>query len=43
MNEPYEVQYWKQALDVSGQRLAGAVRAVGVSVPKVKEYLKNKD
>lgn len=41
-NEPYEMDYWKKKFDVSGQQLAGAVRAVGSSVKKVSEYLKNK-
>jgi hypothetical protein len=39
MNETYEVAYWKQRFGVSGQQLAGAVRAVGTSVKKVGEYL----
>jgi Protein of unknown function (DUF3606) len=43
MNERYEVDYWKDRFGVSGQALAGAVRAVGVSVKKVGEYLKNKE
>jgi Protein of unknown function (DUF3606) len=42
MNEKYEVEYWKDKFDVSGQQLAGAVRAVGVSVKKVRNYLKDK-
>jgi hypothetical protein len=42
MNEPYEVSYWKKRFGVSGQQLAGAVRAVGVSVAKVAEYLSAK-
>jgi hypothetical protein len=41
-SEEYEMAYWKKALRVSGQQLAGAVRAVGPSVKKVKEYLKDK-
>lgn len=41
-SEEYEMSYWKKALRVSGQQLAGAVRAVGPSVKKVKEYLKDK-
>ena len=43
MNEEWEKEYWKKALNVSGQQLAGAVRAVGKSVVKVKQYLKDKD
>jgi hypothetical protein len=42
MNEQWEVDYWKKKFRVSGQQLAGAVRAVGKSVAKVTEYLKNK-
>lgn len=42
MNEDWEKEYWKKALNVSGQQLAGAVRAVGKSVEKVKQYLKDK-
>ena len=33
-SEPYEMEYWKKKFDVSGQQLAGAVRAVGSSVKK---------
>jgi Protein of unknown function (DUF3606) len=43
MNEEWEREYWKKALKVSGQQLAGAVRAAGKSVAKVKQYLKDKD
>ena len=43
MNEPYEVAYWKKTFDVTGQALAGAIRATGsTSVKKVQEYLKHK-
>ena len=42
INEDYEKAYWKKTLDVSGQALAAAVRKVGPSVKKVKEYLKDK-
>lgn len=43
MNEPYEVAYWKKKFGVTGQALAGAVRATGSSsVKKVAEYLKEK-
>jgi hypothetical protein len=43
MNEPYEVAYWKNKFDVTGQALAGAVRATGSSsAKKVEEYLKKK-
>lgn len=40
--EPYEMAYWKKKFDVSGQQLAGAVRAVGPYVKKVEQYLKDK-
>ncbi len=43
MNEPYEVAYFKKKFGVSGQALAGAVRATGSSsVKKVGDYLKEK-
>ena len=42
LKEDYEKQYWKKKFKVSGQALAGAVRAVGSSAKKVEEYLKNK-
>ncbi|WP_022719621.1 DUF3606 domain-containing protein [Rhodopseudomonas sp. B29] len=40
--ESYEMEYWKKKFGVSGQQIAGAVRAVGTSVKKVANYLKNK-
>jgi hypothetical protein len=42
MNEEWEKEYWKKKLHVSGQQLAGAVRAVGKSVAKVEKYLKDR-
>ena len=42
MNEDYEKEYWKKKFGVSGQALAGAVRAVGKSAKKVEGYLKEK-
>ncbi|MET1046453.1 MAG: DUF3606 domain-containing protein [Hyphomicrobium sp.] len=43
MNEPYEVQYWKSKFKVTGQALAGAIRATGSSnAKKVEAYLKTK-
>ena len=42
MNEDYEKEYWKKKFRVSGQALAGAVRAVGKSAKKVEAYLKDK-
>lgn len=41
-SERYELAYWKKKFRVSGQQLAGAVRAVGPSVKKVEKYLKEK-
>lgn len=43
MKEPWEVEYNKKKYDVSGQQLAGAVRAVGPMRVKVEKYLKEKD
>jgi len=44
MKEAWEKKknYWKRKFRVSGQALAGAVRAVGKSAKKVEAYLKNK-
>jgi hypothetical protein len=42
MKEDWEKDYWKKKFRVSGQALAGAVRAVGKSVSKVEKYLKEK-
>ncbi len=43
VSEPYEVQYWKKKFGVTGQGLAGAIRAVGSnSAEKVGAYLKTK-
>jgi Protein of unknown function (DUF3606) len=42
MNEEWEKEYWKKKFRVSGQQLAGAVRAVGKSVKKVEKYLNEK-
>ncbi len=42
VHEKWEFDRWKKELDVSGQQLAGAVRAVGPMVKKVKAYLKDK-
>lgn len=41
LKEPYEIEYLKKKFNVSGQQVAGAVRAVGKSRAKVEEYLKN--
>jgi Protein of unknown function (DUF3606) len=43
MNEEWEKEYWKKKFKVTGQGLAGAVRAVGKSAAKVEDYLKKKD
>ena len=42
LNKDYEKEYWKKKFKVSGQALAGAVRAVGKSAKKVEAYLKDK-
>ena len=42
MSEDYEKDYWKKRLKVSGQQLAGAIRAVGPSVKKVEDYLRQR-
>lgn len=41
-SEKYEMQYWKDKLNVSSQQLTGAVRAVGNKASEVEKYLKNK-
>jgi hypothetical protein len=42
LKEDYEKAYWKKKFRVSGQALAGAVRAVGRSSKKVEAYLKER-
>jgi hypothetical protein len=42
MNEEWEKEYWKKKFKVTGQQLAGAVRAIGKSVKKVEKYLDEK-
>ena len=42
MKEKWEFHDWKKTLGVSGQALAGAVRAVGPMVKDVKKYLSAK-
>jgi hypothetical protein len=37
--EDYEIEYWTEALGVTRERLAEAVRAVGHSAEKVRTYL----
>jgi hypothetical protein len=39
MNERYEVDYWKKKFGVSGQALAGAVRATGSSSVKTSQRI----
>ncbi len=39
MNEDYEVRDWTKTLGVTKEELAEAVKAVGNSADKVKEYL----
>jgi len=43
LNQQYELDYIKKKFDVSGQQVAGAVRAVGKSREKVYEYLRKLD
>lgn len=38
MHEDYEVRYWTQALKVTEEQLAEAVRQVGNSADRVREY-----
>lgn len=40
--QPHERRDWAENFGVSGQALAGAVRAVGTSAKKVEAYLKEK-
>jgi hypothetical protein len=42
LKEDWEREDWKRKFKVSGQQLAGAVRAVGKSAAKVKAYLDQK-
>lgn len=41
--ERFEIDYLKKKFEVSGQQVAGAVRAVGNKRKKIEEYLKNLD
>ena len=38
LNEDYEVRYWMEALHVTQQELEDAVRTVGNSADRVREY-----
>jgi hypothetical protein len=40
VNQEHEVRYWTKELNVTEDRLREAVRAVGVMVADVKEFLK---
>lgn len=40
MNEPYEVRDWCETLGCSKEQLERAVKAVGNSAAKVREFLK---
>ena len=42
LSQDYEIRGWANRLGVSDQELRDAVRAVGDSVKKVQEYLKNR-
>lgn len=42
MHERYEVDYWRERLGVTKERLAEAVQKVGSSVEKVRSYLAGK-
>jgi hypothetical protein len=42
LNQDYEKRDWAKRLGVSEQELTDAVRAVGDSAEKVREYLKGK-
>lgn len=39
VNEPHELRYWTKALGCTEQQLRDAVKAVGVSVEKVRQRL----
>lgn len=39
VNEPWEVNWWCKAFGVTKSQLEAAVKAVGTSVTKVKQYL----
>ena len=42
LEEDYEVRDWTKTLGVTKEELVAAVKAVGNSVEKVREYLKKK-
>ena len=39
LSEEHEVRYWTQAIGVSKEQLAAAVKAVGSSVERVRAHL----
>jgi len=41
-SEQWEIDHMKTKFNVSGQQVAGAIRAVGNSRKKVEEYLRNR-
>lgn len=41
LGEDYEVRYWSRQLGVSADALADAVKKVGPSADKVREFLKH--
>lgn len=41
IHEPYEVNYWTDALKCTKAQLIAAVKAVGVSAVAVKKHLEN--
>ncbi len=42
LSEEHEVRYWTQALGVTKEQLAAAVKAVGNSADRVREHLKGR-
>ncbi len=42
LSEEHEVRYWTQALGVTKDQLAAAVKAVGSSADRVREHLKSR-
>ena len=41
-SQDHEVRYWTEELGVSAEQLQAAVKAVGSSADKVREYLKGR-
>ncbi|MEH2511249.1 Mg2+ and Co2+ transporter CorA [Nitrobacteraceae bacterium AZCC 1564] len=42
VNEPYEVRYWMDRLRCTEEELKNAVRAVGVNVSAVEDFIEKK-